>query len=842
MITAALVLGFTALINFVLGLVVYLTQPKRPQNRYFAVFSLIIGVWATCMTLILITSRTEIAGLFIRIASYTAVLLPVGFYWLCLAIAGEIDDARSVVRHTYKMLIASQLAGLLCFTPWYLAAIEIIPPEAGQWAPPKADYGQAFLPYNLYFLLAFGWVVFRFVRIIRRSQGLPRTELQFVVLGMGTTLAFTLSTNVIIPALTGSSMLQPFGPLGFLAMNAIMAYGIVTRRVLEVAVILRRIAAYSLLLVYLSLMYSLIVSLTSQALRFVTPQPGAIPYILGTIAIALSVAPAQGRMQRLANKLFITAQPIDVRNVISQATVAMQSIATVDELLDTFTGLVASSLDSQRVMVLLPTKTGFEQRYPPPLDTPPVAVGTHSDLAQALRSSSGPMVVDIMRRRRLSPMLERTMETLVAMEIPAAVAVKHTGQLKAIMLLGPRVSGRVYGAQEEQVMQIYANELAVAIENASLFTETRNSHIYNNILLDSLVSGVIAVDSERQITVFNKEARRILRTGSRNLIGSPIAELPGPLQTLLETTLISNVRLDEQEFEIPFGDATDHIHVRAGGAVFHAHTGETLGALLVFHDITQLKTLEIQIRRQDRLASMGTLSAGMAHEIKNPLVTIKTFTQLLPERYEDTDFRNDFTTLVGNEVRRIDGIVNQLLTFARPSKPTMTLLHLHDVLGECLQLVKRQMEQSRVQVTADFCTSSDVVMGDANLLKQAFLNFLLNAREAMGDGGGTLQVTTTIIQQRAMPHSHRHMAKVPRFDSSMLIRIIDDGPGIQTDDLPRVFDPFFTTKSSGTGLGLAVAHGIIQEQNGIIDVNSEVGKGTTFMIYFPRHEAKEARA
>jgi len=93
-----------------------------------------------------------------------------------------------------------------------------------------------------------------------------------------------------------------------------------------------------------------------------------------------------------------------------------------------------------------------------------------------------------------------------------------------------------------------------------------------------------------------------------------------------------------------------------------------------------------------------------------------------------------------------------------------------------------------------------------------------------------------------MPHSHRHMAKVPRFDSSMLIRIIDDGPGIQTDDLPRVFDPFFTTKSSGTGLGLAVAHGIIQEQNGIIDVNSEVGKGTTFMIYFPRHEAKEARA
>src|SRR5207247_9490984 len=138
--------------------------------------------------------------------------------------------------------------------------------------------------------------------------------------------------------------------------------------------------------------------------------------------------------------------------------------------------------------------------------------------------------------------------------------------------------------------------------------------------------------------------------------------------------------------------------VRTSTQIFHGEDGQMLGALMVLTDITAIKRLELQIRRSDRLASLGTLSAGMAHEIKNPLVSLKTFAQLLPERYHDSDFRETFSNLIGHEIDRIDGLVNQLLRFARPAKPHLRPTHVHAVLEKSLELIGHRLYQKKIKL------------------------------------------------------------------------------------------------------------------------------------------------
>ena len=166
-----------------------------------------------------------------------------------------------------------------------------------------------------------------------------------------------------------------------------------------------------------------------------------------------------------------------------------------------------------------------------------------------------------------------------------------------------------------------------------------------------------------------------------------------------------------------------------------------VGVILVFSDQTKLKKLEMQVRRTDRLASLGTLSAGMAHEIKNPLVTIKTFTQLLPERYQDEDFRDTFSSLLSHEVDRIDRIVNQLLNFARPAKPTLCPISLHGILDHCMRLIHEQLRQKHIFLEETLDADFDMINGDQDQLEQIIINFFLNAIDAM-EGGGKLLVNT----------------------------------------------------------------------------------------------------
>ena len=408
---------------------------------------------------------------------------------------------------------------------------------------------------------------------------------------------------------------------------------------------------------------------------------------------------------------------------------------------------------------------------------------------------------------RQTPELEAVEKQMGSLQIAVAMGIFAREHLAGVMLLGPRLSGRIYGSVEQNALQVLCGQLAIAIDNAQLFTEVQNAKIYNEILLQNLTTGVIAagaeVASRSSITKPNKSPVRNPKICSIE----SIEDLPASIRELVQETL---QRGSDRKIVSSFWIGRRRRRGAASSSIFHGQQGEMLGVLVVLTDITALKRLELQIRRSDRLASLGTLSAGMAHEIKNPLVSIKTFAQLLPERYQDSDFRETFSNLIGHEIDRIDSLVNQLLRFARPAKPLLKPMHVHTVLEKSLQLVGHRLYQKEIKLTRSWRADVDTIRADADQLEQVFLNFFLNAMDAMKRGGE--MVVSTEIRP-----AEEWVAAVTGINGDvhevLRITIRDNGEGIRSEDIPHVFDPFFTTKDYGTGLGLSVVHGIIQEHS-----------------------------
>jgi signal transduction histidine kinase len=224
---------------------------------------------------------------------------------------------------------------------------------------------------------------------------------------------------------------------------------------------------------------------------------------------------------------------------------------------------------------------------------------------------------------------------------------------------------------------------------------------------------------------------------------------------------------------------------------------------------------EQSMQRLDRLASLGLLSAGMAHEIKNSLVAVNTFVDQLLQKGED----REFSETVRRELKRIDTLVTQMLRFAAPGRNEFATVHVHDLLDHSLRLIEHQIKGKFVSLNRRYDAAPDTVSGDEYQLQQAFMNLLFNAIEATGMNG-TLTVSTEIAG--AKPDERR-----------LCIRIQDTGLGIAPENLPHLFEPFFTTKKNGTGLGLAICQRIVKEHDGDITAHSEVKKGATFSISLP---------
>jgi len=343
-------------------------------------------------------------------------------------------------------------------------------------------------------------------------------------------------------------------------------------------------------------------------------------------------------------------------------------------------------------------------------------------------------------------------------------------------------------------------------------------------LADRVGWTAFVVGRNEKITACTPEAERLLKlergqTAKRR----SFSVLPRKLQQVIRQAAASRRPVTNRCLALPWLKGSPRA-LHASAIPIQSQSGKPQ-IVVVLNQLSTSRRLEQNLRRLDRLAGLGALSASLAHEIKNALVAVKTFTDLLLEKNRDAELAD----LVGREMQRIDSMVRQMLKHAGPARPAFATVRVHDVLDHSLRMVQPRIQERLISLDRAFKATPDAIMGDDYQLQQVFVNLLLNAIEAMGSSGA-LTVTTDLVSNipacpRAASASGAHVR----------VAIADTGVGITRENMKHLFQPFFTTKQHGTGLGLAIARRIVQEHRGDISAQSEVNQGTTFRVLLPVH-------
>jgi two-component system sensor histidine kinase HydH len=348
-------------------------------------------------------------------------------------------------------------------------------------------------------------------------------------------------------------------------------------------------------------------------------------------------------------------------------------------------------------------------------------------------------------------------------------------------------------------------------------TKTSLSRIkaFSDNLVENMPIGLIALDNQSRIAAFNHTAEAVLQQTFQEVVGKNAGlNLPSELYAELKYLEIEN-QLVEKEINCTVGDGKI-VPLEIGASVLEDENKTFLGYIILFKDLTEVRALRREIERSRRLASVGSLAAGVAHEIRNPLSSIKGFATYFKERYEHVPKDRETAGIMIQEVDRLNRVVSQLLEFARPVKVSPLRTSVQQLIDDSVKLVRQQAQERQITIRNSTSSQMDAVFVDPDRINQVLLNLYLNAIESM-DAGGEL-----VIQI-----SHR------KEEEDIEIQVSDTGGGIPKEDLTKIFDPYYTTKSTGTGLGLAIAHNIVEAMGGSITVVSQKGKGTTFTIRVP---------
>ncbi len=252
-------------------------------------------------------------------------------------------------------------------------------------------------------------------------------------------------------------------------------------------------------------------------------------------------------------------------------------------------------------------------------------------------------------------------------------------------------------------------------------------------------------------------------------------------------------------------------------------------------DLAFFKATPMEMSQQnEKLKAIATLASGLAHEIKNPLTTLKTFSEYVPQKKDDAEFMKQFQRIIPQEIDRIDNLIHELLLFAKPSPPQIQTINPNDIINNIILMLKQKYESFNIQIALQLKANTSV-QADPNQIKQALLNLILNAIDAMPNGG-TLTIETSLHGTAIASTAPTVIASAAK-QSQYIITISDTGCGINPKDLPHIFEPFFSKKEKGTGLGLAITQGIIDKHAGKLSVESQLNQGTTFKIILPNDHA-----
>lgn len=363
----------------------------------------------------------------------------------------------------------------------------------------------------------------------------------------------------------------------------------------------------------------------------------------------------------------------------------------------------------------------------------------------------------------------------------------------------------------------------VSLMFAQGYREARSSlsrvTAFSDSLVENMPIGLIATDPGGILTACNRAAEQIFAINEGTGPGKRVADVIPPECGVLFQTSELNRGPTAREIicPLPGGDKTT---LDVVSAPLYEKDGAFLGVIAIFRDMTEIKRLEEEVARSRRLASLGGLAAGVAHEIRNPLSSIKGLATHFHEKFADApDDRKAAEVMIG-EVDRMNRVVTQLIEFARPLKMTIVPVSLSMIIRHALTLIEKEAAKQGVAIKTEFPDENWEIPVDADRMTQVFLNLFINAIHAMENGG---ELRVSLLRQE---------------NGTLRVAVSDTGVGIAAADIPRVFDPYFTTRPSGTGLGLAICHKIVEAHRGEIFLESEQGKGTTAVVILPSDDEK----
>ena len=350
---------------------------------------------------------------------------------------------------------------------------------------------------------------------------------------------------------------------------------------------------------------------------------------------------------------------------------------------------------------------------------------------------------------------------------------------------------------------------------------------YANII-DSVGDGVLVTDREGLVTLMNPAAEELTGMSRRQVQGHPF-RVPFRnariLVEMVERTSATGMTISDYE-NVVLMTGGHPVPVSAATSPLLQESGERIGVILILRDLTNVRELERAVRQSDRLSALGTLAAGLAHEIKNPLGGIKGAAQLLEQELSAENEMREYTRIMLKEVSRVNRIVEELLALTSPRKLKLEEINLHRIIGDLIKLQRQARDDRNVVIQQQFDPSIPPFLADEELLTQLFLNLIKNAVEAVGDAG-MVRISSRVHADYRMTQQGERRTRMVAVD------IFDDGPGIPQEQQEQLFTPFFTTKATGTGLGLAICQKIVSEHRGLLKVQSSPGKGTVFTVMLP---------
>ena len=681
-----------------------------------------------------------------------------------------------------------------------------------------------------------------FVASHRRARSITvKKQTRWIVWGTGFgTLPFALFYAVpyLFGITPGLEMELSVVPLALIPLS--FAYAIVKYRLMDVEVLFKRGMVFTLATAVVGGLYLAI--FLAGAHYLVGDGHSTILALLSAIVVVLLFTPIKSRIQVGIDRLFYRER-YDYRRALLAFSRDLNAHLDLDHLSSRLVERIVDTFEVEKVALLVPAKDGDlrVQAGQGLSEGEWSSVHLFDDSPLHRRLSSGEAIFygdfDWEQARSLS---KSTAEDALAIEgLQYAIPCRSHGRVVGVVLLGRRWDQSALSSEDMDLLTMLSGQAATALENARLYRslerkaaefETLKEHSENTI--ESLEAGILVLDLDSKVVRFNRALETLYGLPRSEALGRSFGELfPASLCDMLEASMGSAWWTRAETSGISRANLAnlsgEEKVVKLQVAPFVTDKGEPEGTIVIFEDISLRVELETQLQLREKMASLGLLAAGVAHEVNTPLTGISSFTQMLREHVDPDDPKAKLLEKIERQTERASKIVNNLLNFSRQGRSTFVPIIVNDVIRDVLSLLDHQLTRARVKVRLELTEGLPEILGDENKLQQVFLNLILNAQDAMASGGWL-----TIGASHA--------------NGTVRVEVADTGQGISQEDVKRIYDPFFTTKragASGTGLGLSITYGIIQEHSGRISVESSVDQGTSFQLRFPVYESlKSARS